>query len=104
MTANLSRYDDTLRHLSKEAIACVPEAWRQGRLTMDLDAAGLHYRLESDLNQTRAELTQQLGRLCGELYVLMEIDGQAWSQCVIEFKKTPDDSWGFEVRFTYAES
>ena len=93
-----------MRRLSQEAIACVPETWTQGRLRMTLDGSGLRYWLESDSNKTPAELTQQLGRLCGELYVLMEIDGQAWSQCVIEFKKTPDDSWGFEVRFTYAES
>ena len=71
---------------------------------MSLDAAGLHYRLESDSNQTAAVLTQQLGRLCGELCVLMEMDGQGWSQCVVEFTKAPDDSWGFVVRFTYVET
>jgi hypothetical protein len=104
MTVNLSRYDDTLRHLSHEAIACAPKTWTQGRLTMALDAAGLHYQLESDSDQTPAVLTQQLARLCGELYVLMEMDGQGWSQCSIEFTKTPDDSWSFDVRFTYPKN
>lgn len=103
MTIDISRYDDINRRLGQEAIACVPETWTQGRLTIAYDGSALHYRLESDMNQTPAAATEQLGKLCGELYILMEMDGQRWSQCVIEFTKAQDDSWGFNVRFTYPD-
>lgn len=103
MTIDISRYDDINRRLGQEAIACVPETWTQGRLTITCDGSALHYWLENDSNQTRAVATQQLGELCGELYLLMEMAGQRWSQCVVEFTKTPDDSWSFNVRFTYPD-
>jgi hypothetical protein len=47
-------------------------------------------------------MSQQLGRLCAELYFLMEADGQRWSQCVIRFTKLPEGSWDFQVKFGYA--
>lgn len=71
---------------------------------MDSDEKGLHYRLETDSNPTRAEATQQLGLLCGELYIRMEMEGQCWSKCVMSFTKTPDGSWSFEVKFEYPDS
>lgn len=104
MIIDISRHEDAMRRLCHEAIACVPEAWNEGRLTIAIDEAGLHYRLESDTNQTPATATQQLGTLCGELYVLMEMEGQQWSRCVISFTRRPDDSWNFNVNFTYPDS
>jgi hypothetical protein len=104
MTIDISKYDDTFRRLSNETLACVPEAWDQGRLTLSITEEGsLHYVLESDLSQTPATHTQQLGKLCGELYIRMEMDGQQWSRCVMSFTRTPDDSWDFEVKFAYPE-
>jgi hypothetical protein len=73
-------------------------------LTIALEGGGLRYLLESDSNQTGAVATRQLGELCSKLYVLMEMDGQQWSQCVIGFTKTPDGSWEFDVNFAYPES
>jgi hypothetical protein len=104
IAVDFSKYNDTLRRLSHEAIACAPEVWNQGRLIIDFDGSALHYRMESDSNQTPAALTQQLARFCGELFILMEMDGQQWSQCVISFSKTPEDSWDFNVKFSYPES
>ena len=101
MTVDISRYDETFRRLGQEAIACVPEEWTQGRLTMSCDGDSLQYRLKSDTNETLAEATQRLAELCGELYVLMEKDGQRWVSCVIEFTRPPGGTWGFDVRFTY---
>ena len=104
ITMDLSRHGDTVRRLSHEALACVPETWNQGRLVMEYDEKGLHYRLENDSDPTPAVATQQLAMLCGELYVLMEMEGQRWSKCVIDFTKTPDESWKFEVKFKYPDS
>ena len=104
MTVDLSKYDDIIRRLSHEAIACVPEAWDQGHLTISITEQGLHYLLQSDSNQTPATHRQQLGKLCGELYIRMEMDGRQWSQCVINFTRTPDDSWDLRVNFTYPQA
>jgi hypothetical protein len=104
MTVDLSKYNDILRRLSNEALACVPEVWDQGRLTISITEEGsLHYVLEGDSDETPATHTQQLGKLCGELYIRMEMGGQQWSRCIISFAKTLEDSWGFEVKFAYPE-
>jgi hypothetical protein len=104
MTVDISKYQDTFQRLAHGAVACVPEAWDEGRLTIALHGDSLRYQLESDSNETSALVTEQLGELCAELYLSMEMDGQPWSQCVISFTRTPDDSWNFEVKFTYPES
>lgn len=101
MTVDLSRYSDTFRRLSQEAVACAPEEWDQGRLIIAFDGRALHYRMECDSDATPAVLTQQLAELCAEIYLLMEMNGQRWLQCIIAFAKTLDDSWGFEVKFVY---
>jgi hypothetical protein len=100
MTVDLSRYQDTFEGVAHEAVACAPEAWDKVRLTIALHEGSLHCQLESDSNETRAAATQALAELCAKLYLLMEMDGQQWSQCVIGFTKTPDDSWNFDVKFT----
>lgn len=104
MTVDLSRYSDTFRRLSQEAVACAPEEWDQGRLTIACNGHGLQCRMESDSSSTQPVLTQQLAELSAEIYLLMEMNGQRWSQCIIAFTKTPDDSWDFEVKFVYPKS
>ena len=101
MTVDIGKYDEVLQRLFQEAVACAPPKWNQGRLTIRFDGSALHYHLEGDPDQPPAVATPQLARLCGELYVRMETDGQQWSGCLIGFTKTPDESWNFEVRFTY---
>jgi hypothetical protein len=101
VTFDIAKYNDTFRRLGQEAVACAPAEWNRGRLTIASDGQSLQCRLEGDSIQTRVALTQQLGRLCGELYILMEMDGQRWSKCVIGFTKTPKGSWNFDVKFSY---
>jgi hypothetical protein len=104
MTIDTSSYNDTFRRLASEAVACVPDFWNQGRLTITMREGSLHYLLENDAKQTGAAATQQLGRLCGELYLLMQMDGQEWSQCIIAFARTATDGWNFDVKFKYLTS
>ena len=99
-----SEHQGAFRRLAFEAIGCAPVVWKQGRLTITLDGKSLYYDLESDTSRIPALTTPELGELCVELYQLMERHGQSWSQCVIDFAKTPNDSWDFEVKFGYPES
>jgi len=103
MTLDISRYDGIFRRLAHEAVACVPATWNHGRLIISCDGEALRYELENDLNLNGAVATQQLGKLCGELYITMEMDGQRWSQCAINFTRTPVDSWDIKVHFTWPE-
>ena len=104
MTLDISRYDGIFRRLAHEAVACVPETWDQGRLMISFDGAALRYELLNDSNLNVAVATQQLGRLCGELYLMTEMDGQRWSHCALSFTRTPEDSWDFRVNFTQPEA
>ena len=101
---DFSRYDSIFRRLAHEAVACVPETWNQGRLRISFDGATLRYELENDLNLNGAMTTPQLGKLCGELYLTMEMDRQRWSQCAINFTRTLNNLWDFKVNFTQPES
>lgn len=97
MTVDMSRYQETFRRLTHETVACAPRGWNEGRLRLAFDGGSLHYVFESDSNQAQAVVTEELADLCAELYLLMQMDGRGWSQCVIGFTKTPADSWDFDV-------
>ena len=98
-----SKHQGAFKRLAFEAIGCAPVVWKQGRLTVTLDGTTLYYDLESDTSSIPALTTPELGELCVELFHLMEMDDQRWSQCVIDFVKTPDESWDFEVKLGYQE-
>jgi len=100
VTDKLDRYVDPLLSLVKEAIACSPESWNEGRLTIECDGSYMNYALKNEKNEEKAQISGALRQLCEDLYVLMRQSGDWWTVAVIHVFRE-DDSWSYKVNFTY---
>lgn len=100
MTNKLDQYGDILLRLLREAIACTPQEWTKGTLTIDCDGMRINYRLKNDEQPGLASISESLRDLIDELYVGMEAQGDKWTQATLSFFQEIDD-WKFNVNFEY---
>jgi len=103
VTDKFDRYTEQLTTLMKEAIACSPESWSEGWLSIDCDGSYMNYALKNEKAEDNAQITGTLRQLCEDLYVVMRQSGDWWVRAVIHFFRQ-DGSWSFNVDFTYPKS
>lgn len=98
--AKFEKYNEVLNALVAESIACSPEDWRSGTLTIDCDGSAINYRLKNNSSPHKAQISDKLRSLCEELYVTMRQNGDIWVESVVHFFKETD-TWRFKVDFEY---
>ena len=98
----LQRYGDVLNQLVSEMVACSPEGWTSGRLSIQFDGARLTYQLRNPGHPERAELSPELIALIDELAVRMIRDGAAWREASIGFTRTGENV-SFDASFDYVD-
>jgi hypothetical protein len=103
MTERFDGYGDVLTRLVTVAIACSPESWDRGRLSITCDGSRIDYSLKNDGSAERARISDELRSLCEELYVVMRNAGDDWSEAVVLYHRKDDDTWGMETSFTYPD-
>lgn len=99
----LQRYGDVINRLVAEMVACSPESWANGRLSIQFDGARLTYQLRNPGHPERAELSPELIALIDELAVRMIRDGSVWSEARIDFTRS-GDRVSFDAAFDYVDS
>lgn len=100
MTNKLDQYNDVLTRLLQEAIACTPQEWTKGTLTIDCDGVKINYKLKNDEQPGLASISESLRDLIDEMYVRMANQGDKWVQATLSFFQE-DSSWKFNVNFEY---
>ena len=103
MTDKHDRYSETLQSLIREAVACTPEGWDEGRLMIECDGSYMNYALKNEQREDKAQISGPLRQLCEQLYVVMRQSGDCWTAATIHFFRK-NGSWSFDVKFTYPES
>lgn len=101
MTNKLDQYTDVLTRLLQEAIACTPQEWTKGTLTIDCDGVKINYKLKNDEQPGLASISERLRDHIDELYVRMADQGDKWVQATMSFFQE-NDAWKFNVNFDYA--
>ena len=100
MTNKLDQYSDVLLRLLREAIACTPQEWTKGTLTIDCDGVKINYKLVNGEQPGLASISESLRDLIDELYVRMANQGDKWAQATLSFFQESDE-WKFDVNFDY---
>jgi hypothetical protein len=100
MTNKLDQYSDVLLRLLREAIACTPQEWTKGTLTIDCDGVRINYKLKNGEQPGLASISESLRDLIDELYVKMADQGDKWVQATLSFFQESND-WKFNVNFEY---
>jgi len=103
MTNKLDQYTDVLTRLLQEAIACTPQEWIRGTLTIDCDGVKINYKLKNDGQPGVASISEGLRDLIDELYVRMADQGDAWVQATLSFFHE-NSSWKYNVDFEYVKA
>lgn len=98
----LQRYGDVLNRLVSEMVACSPEAWTNGRLSIQFDGARLTYQLRNPGHSERAELSPELIALIDELAVRMIREGAVWREASITFTRAGENV-SFDASFDYVD-
>jgi hypothetical protein len=96
-------YSEIMNALLTEAITCSPESWDKGTLSIQCDGRQINYQLKNDESEDKAQLSDDLRRLCENFYVAMRQGGDAWNEAKTHFARK-EDSWSFKSEFQYAES
>lgn len=103
MTNKLDQYTDVLTRLLQEAIACTPQEWTRGTLTIDCDGVKIDYKLKNDEQPGLASISERLRDLIDELYVRMAHQGDKWVQATLSFFQE-NSSWKYNVDFEYVKA
>ena len=101
MTNRFNQYNDVVLRILRETIACTPQEWTKGALTIDCDGVRINYKLKNDEQPNPASISQSLRTLIEELYVTMANQGDQWTQATLSFFQEGDD-WKYNVKFDYA--
>jgi hypothetical protein len=97
----LEEYNDVTTRIVSETIACTPEEWTHGTLTIDCDGTRIDYKLKNAEQPGMAVISNTLRSLCEELYVRMARHGNRWTQATITFE-VEDGKASFKNSFRYA--
>ncbi|MGN6366850.1 MAG: hypothetical protein ACTHN5_01035 [Phycisphaerae bacterium] len=81
----LEEYNDITTRIVSETVACTPEEWTHGTLTIDCDGTRIDYKLKNAEQPGMAVISDKLRSLCEELYVRMARHGDRWTQATIRF-------------------
>jgi hypothetical protein len=103
MTEKLGRYTEALQALVGEAVACSPDSWSEGTLTIECDGSYMTYALKNEGSEEKAQISAALRKLCENLYVVMRQAGDWWTAASIRFFRK-GEGWSFETGFTYPRS
>ncbi len=99
----LDEYTEVMTRLVSEAVACSPEEWSGGKLTIDCDGTRINYKLKNAKEPGIATLSEKLRDLIDELYVRMSRQGDVWTQAAIEFRCDGEDI-EFSNSFQYPQT
>ena len=66
-------------------MACTPQGWTKGTLTIDCDGVRINYTLKNDAQPGLAPIGYNLRDLIDELYVKMANQGDKWAQATLSF-------------------
>ena len=100
MTNKLDQYRDVLLRLLRQAIACTPQEWTKGTLTIDSDGVSINYKLKNGEQPGSASISESLRDLIDELYVRMAVQGDKWAKATLSFFQESNE-WKFNVNFEY---
>ncbi|WP_203142919.1 hypothetical protein [Marinobacter mangrovi] len=103
MSDKLEQYSDVITRLVSEAVACTPQEWTRGTLTIECDGTRIDYKLKNEDQPGKALISEKLRDLIDELYVRMAHSGDAWTQAVVTFFQEGDDG-KFNTSFQYAKT
>jgi len=85
MPGKLDAYSDILQRLVAEIVACSPENWERGELSIQAEGSRLSYTLRNEGHPDRATLSEELRKLIDALFVKMRRDGDAWKAARIRW-------------------
>ena len=102
MSEKFDQYTNVLNRLVPEAVACTPQEWTKGTLTITSDGTRMNYKLKNEDQPGIATLSEKLRDLIDELYVRMAHHGDAWTDATICFRQE-GDSLKFDTDFQYAK-
>ena len=98
----LEEYSDVMNRLVAEAIACTPEEWSHGKLSIEADGVRINYKLKNDSDPGAASISEKLRDLIDELYVRMDRHGDTWVGAVIDFQ-LDGDRVKLQTSFQYSQ-
>ena len=84
-------------------VACTPQEWTKGTLTIDCDGTRVDYKLKNQDQPGMAAISEKLRDLIDELYVRMSHQGDTWTQAIISFTQEGGNC-KFNTSFQYAQS
>lgn len=102
MSTKFDQYSDVLTRLVQETVACTPQEWTQGTLTITTDGVRINYSLKNPGQAGAATISDALKTLIDELYVRMRQGGDAWSQATVSFF-FQGENLKFETNFQYPD-
>lgn len=103
MTDKLEQYSDVITRLVSETVACTPQEWTRGTLTIECEGTRIDYKLKNEDQPGKALISEKLRDLIDELYVRMAHSGGAWTQAVVTFFQEGDNC-KFHTSFQYAKT
>jgi len=104
MTDKLDQYTDVITRLLRETIACTPDSWDKGILTIDSDGTHINYKLKNEGHPENAAISEKLRDLIDELYVRMAHNGDVWTAAKISFShETAGLKYNIDFQYTHSE-
>lgn len=100
MPNKFDEYSDILNRLVNETIACSPEEWSKGTLSIESDGVRINYKLKNESEPGTATISEKLRDLIDEFYVRMSQRGEAWLEAEVTFHIT-NDNVNFKTSFKY---
>jgi hypothetical protein len=97
----LDEYSDVISRLVTETVACTPQEWTKGTLTIDTDGTRINYKLKNETQPGTASISEKLRTLIDELYIRMSHQGDSWTQAIITFNQE-GERVKFDTSFKYA--
>ena len=100
MTDKLDEYTDVLNRLASETVACTPQEWTKGVLSIECDGVRINYKLKNEDEPGKAVISEELRDLIDEFYVRMSRRDEAWLEAHVQFDRSGDQV-KFETSFKY---
>ncbi|MBO9880706.1 hypothetical protein [Xanthomonas sp. D-109] len=98
----LDEYNDITTRLVGETIACCPDGWEAGTLSMQSDGVKLTYQLRKPDHPDKASISELLRDLIDELYVRMARHGDIWLEASAVWWREGNDA-KFKISYVYPE-
>lgn len=102
MSDKFDQYTDVLNRLVPEIVACTPQEWTKGNLSISSDGTRIDYTLKNEEQPETAAISEKLRDLIDELYVRMAHHGDTWTEATISFFQEGGDL-KFNTAFKYVK-